>query len=117
MNRYIEKGNYFFDTDTNEERWDFVRLLNQQYEKIKKLERQLTEQNNINKKLNAENQKLFETLFVENQKAIEELKNISENYYMFENGENEVIAEPTNGISLIDYIERRIKELKGEKSE
>lgn len=164
MSRYEQRGANIFDSETNNERWDYVRLLNQQDEKIKKLKQQLAEKDkeierlkrnyrigktNLQNKYDKLKNRLlkypiqFDGCLIknekqlleyanelvkdyeymanlkndykenQNQKAIEELEKLINAIYT-DNIEDGYLDESVDIYSLVNYINDRIKELKGE---
>ena len=108
------------DTEENQGVGDYikiVKLLNQQDKRIKELEKE-NKKANINNYLadywlaEKKNQQLKQS---QKQLAIEELEKIYNLFEPYENSQKDTILCANNGISFIDYLDNRIKELKGEK--
>lgn len=80
-------------------------------EKTDKLRKQIKFESDARKRFKEENQILK---YSQNQVAIKELEEIINLFEPYENNEKDTILCANNGISFLEYIKDKIKELKGE---
>lgn len=107
MSRYEQRGANIFDTETNNERWDYVRLLNLQDEKIKELEKQLRD---VCEKYHSKCKYLHQQDKQHRIEELEKIKKLQHKTLYYDAEKNSIFS-----INIDDYIDQRIKELRGEK--
>ena len=89
-------------------------ILNEQYKRIKELEEENKELKDYTENTANLIDKLTEdSVFASTQLAIEELEKIYNLFEPYENSQKDTILCANNGVSFIDYLDNRIKELKG----
>lgn len=93
-----------------------IERLNEQDKRIKELEEENKELKDYTENTANLIDKLTEdSVFASTQLAISELEKIYNLFEPYENSQKDTILCANNGISFIDYLDNRIKELKGEK--
>lgn len=112
LNDYLEtdevtKREYYQKVDKNDKAKD--REIKKLKDKIKELEDYTENTANLIDKLTED------SVFASTQLAISELEKIYNLFEPYENSQKDTILCANNGISFIDYLDNRIKELKGEK--
>ena len=89
-------------------------ILNEQDKRIKELEEENKELKDFTENTANLIDKLTEdSVFASTQLAIEELEKIYNLFEPYENSQKDTILCANNGVSFIDYLDNRIKELKG----
>ena len=89
-------------------------ILNEQDKRIKELEEENKQLKDFTENTANLIDKLTEdSVFASTQLAIEELEKIYNLFEPYENSQKDTILCANNGVSFIDYLDNRIKELKG----